>query len=372
MVKKAEPKKILFCDLTRQHQRIKPEIDAAINRVFSSGCFILGAEVELFEREFAQYCGCGFGVGVSCGTEAIYISLLTCGVKPKDEVITVANAGVPTISAITLADATPVFVDIDPKSYNIDPNKIEKKITARTKIILPVHLYGQCADMDPIISMSKKYGLKVIEDACQAHGAMYKGKKAGSIGDMGCFSFYPTKNLGGYGDGGMITTNDNLSAKRARALRNYGQDEAYKSEGKGINSRLDEIHAAILRAKLKYLDDWNKERRQAASLYNERIFNQLIDKPTQRLYGVHVCHLYVIRCKARDALQSHLKRKGIQTLVHYPMPAYSQKAYAELRNDNRCPITERYSKEVLSLPLYTGITKTEIYFISDVLNKFVK
>lgn len=362
--------KVLFCDLKRQYRRIKKEIDGSIARVLSSGHFILGREVRTFEREFAEYCNCVFAIGVASGTEALYISLLSCGIKPGDEVLTVANAGVPAVCAITLSGAKPVFVDIDPRSYNIDTSKIKEKITDKTRIILPVHLYGQCADMDSILEISKRYNLKVIEDSCQAHGAMYKEKKAGSIGDMGCFSFYPTKNLSCYGDGGMIVTNDKLLADKARILRDYGQIGRYQHKLKGINSRLDEIQAAVLRVKLRYLDKWNSKRIEIAGIYNKNILNELIVKPIKMKYGSHVYHLYVIACKYRDKLQRHLEQNGIQSLIHYPVPVYSQQAYIELKNNSICPTTEEYSKKVLSLPLYPEITPEEVYHVCKAINKF--
>lgn len=361
---------ILFCDLKRQYISIKEHIDKTISKVLSSGWFVLGTEVESFEQIFAQYCNCSFGIGVGSGTEALYLSLLASDIKLGDEVITVANAGVPTVVAITLTGAVPVFVDINYKSYNIDSSKIEEKITDKTRAIIPVHLYGQCADMDPIIMIGKKYNLVVIEDACQSHGTLYKGKKAGSLGDMGCFSFYPTKNLGAYGDGGMIVTNNNELATRLKLLRNYGQTQRYYHEIKGINSRLDEIQAAILKIKLQYLDDWNKKRNKIAAIYNKQIINELIIKPEKMGYGSHIYHLYVIACRYRDKLQEYLKSNGIQTLIHYPIPVYLQRAYEDLRFNNFCQMTEEYSKMVLSIPLYPEMKEEEAYYICEVLNKF--
>jgi dTDP-4-amino-4,6-dideoxygalactose transaminase len=264
----------------------------------------------------------------------------------------------------------PVFVDISPKSYNIDVSKIEEKITYKTKAIIPIHLYGQCADMESIIRIAEKHNLKIIEDACQSHGALYRGRKSGSLGDLGCFSFYPTKNLGAYGDGGIIVTNNEALAVRARMLRNYGQSQRYHHELKGLNSRLDEIQAAILRVKLRYLDKWNNKRIELAKIYNSHITNELIIKPEKMEYGSHVYHLYVIACKYRDKLQECLKNNGIQTVIHYPTPVYLQKAYEELKFNNSCQITEKYSKMVLSLPLYPEIAEEDVYCICDNINKF--
>lgn len=363
------PHSIPFCDLKKDYLPIEKEVKQAINKVFSEGCFILGKEVESFEQEFAEYCKCAFGTGVASGTEALQIAILSCNVTPGDEIITVANAGVPTIAAITSTGALPVFVDIDLKSYNIDVSKIEQKITNKTRAILPVHLFGQCADMDPILRISKKYNLKVIEDACQAAGAMYKGKKAGSIGDVGCFSFYPTKNLGAYGDGGIIITNNSSLDYKAKMLRNYGQTQKNFSELRGINSRLDEIQAAILRTKLQHLDKWNNKRLEIAQIYNKNIANIHITKPSKLGYGIHIYHLYVIACPYRDKLQSYLTNNKIQTLIHYPIPVYKQIAYREF-NKCQCLITEEFSKKILSLPLYPSISKEEIYYICEILNKF--
>ncbi|MDP8247684.1 MAG: DegT/DnrJ/EryC1/StrS family aminotransferase [Candidatus Tritonobacter lacicola] len=366
----SSPGTIPFIDFKRQYRLIEGEIRGAIERVFDSGYFILGREVESLEREFASYCGSSFGVGVASGTEALYVSLLACGIEPGDEVVTVANAGVPTIAAITLAGAIPVFVDIDPGSYTIDVSKIEEAITDRTRVLLPVHLYGQCADMAPLLEIAGEHGLKVVEDACQAHGASYGGKRAGSLGDAGCFSFYPTKNLGAYGDAGMIVTGDAGTAERARLLRNYGQVDRYHHRLRGINSRLDEIQAAVLRVKLKYLDAWNIKRIEIAGKYEKHIVNGLITKPGKMEYGTHVFHLYVIACELRDELREYLGKKGIATLIHYPVPVYLQEAYAGLKERTDCPVTESSSRTVLSLPLYPEITDGEVSRICAAVNIF--
>lgn len=363
-------KTVPFCDLGRQYKAIRKEVDSAINRTMSSGRYILGREVEGFEREFANYCGVSFGIGVSSGTEALHIALLACGVGPGDEVITVANAGVPMVVAITSAGATPVFADIDPVSYNIDASKIIKRITRKTKAILPVHLYGQCADMAPILKIARQYSLKVIEDACQAHGAVYGGKKAGSIGDVGCYSFYPTKNLGCYGDGGMIVVKDKALNDRVRMLRDYGQKERYRHELKGFNSRLDEIQASILRAKLKFLDGWNERRSEIARIYNDRIENESVIKPYEAGRGSHVYHLHVVSCAKREGLRKYLTASGIQTIVHYPVPVYRQKAYVEFKAGNICRYADACSGRVLSLPLYPEMRYDEIEYVCKKVNDF--
>lgn len=361
---------IKFCDLKRQYLSLKDELDDQIDGVLSSGWYILGKEVEKFEEEFASFCGSAYGVGVASGTEALFIALLACDIKSKDEVITVANAGVPMVVAITLAGAVPVFVDINPEDYNIDVSKIEKRITKKTKAILPVHLYGQCSDMGPIFKIAKRHNLKVIEDACQAHGAAYEGKRAGSFGDIGCFSFYPTKNLGCFGDGGMIITDDKELAERAKSLREYGQIQRYRHMSKGINSRLDEVQAAILRVKLKHLDKWNKMRIEISRIYNKDINNKLIMKPKEMSRRLHIYHLYVVATRYRDELQNYLMKNGVQTLIHYPVPVYRQKAYAELKVDSICKNTDKFSKMVLSLPLYPEMTKEEVHRVRDLINRF--
>jgi dTDP-4-amino-4,6-dideoxygalactose transaminase len=360
---------IPFGDLKRQYISIKDEIDEAIRKVLNRGSFILGENVESFEREFSNFCGAKFGIGVGSGTEALHLSLVSCGVQAGDEVITVANTAVPTVSAISFANATPVFVDIDPESYNINPSKIEEKISKRTKVILPVHLYGQPADMDSILEVAKRHKLKVIEDACHAHGAEYKGRTVGTLGNIGCFSFYPTKNLSAYGDGGMVVTNDEEIAIRLKMLRNYGEERRYHNPIKGFNSRLDEIQAAILRVKLKYLSKWNERRRKIAESYNNLL--RTVIKPKEMDYAKHVYHLYVIRSKKRDQLQIYLREKGIATLIHYPISIHLQGAYRELGlKDGSLPITETYADEILSLPVFSELNDEEIEYIADVINKF--
>lgn len=362
---------IAFADPEEQYQTIRNEINSAIADVLKSGRFILGEQVAGFEKEFARFCGTKYAVGVGSGTEALHLSLAALGIKNGDEVITVSNTAVFTISAINFANASPKFVDIDKRFYTIDPSKIKKAITKKTKVILPVHLYGQCADMSPILEIARGKGLKTIEDACQAHGAQYKGRKAGSLGDCGCFSFYPTKNLGAYGDAGAITTNNRDLAEKLRLLRNGGTEKRYYHKIKGFNSRLDELQAAILRVKLKYLDKWNKSRREKASLYSKLIVNPRVSKPQEAIYAKHVYHLYVVRIKERDRFQRYLKNNNIETHIHYPTPIYLQESYRDLKlKKGACPIADKCADEILSLPMYPELQGKEIKYISDVVNRF--
>ncbi|MEK6826556.1 MAG: DegT/DnrJ/EryC1/StrS family aminotransferase, partial [Nanoarchaeota archaeon] len=333
-------------DLKRQYGEIKEEIDSAISRVMESGFFILGEEVRKFEEEFAKYIGTKYCIGVANGTDALTISLKARGIGNGDEVITVANTASPTVMAILNVGAKPVLVDCN-DFYNIDVDQIEEKITDKTKAILPVHLYGQPADMNGVKKISEKNQFHIIEDVCQAHGSDFDGKKTGSFGD-GCFSFYPTKNLGCYGDGGAITTNDKEFAEKCRMLRFYGQKEtAYNSLIKGYNSRLDELQAAILREKLKHLDEWNKKRKTIVKLYNELLKKAEVPKVKEN--ANHVFHLYVVRSGKRDALREFLKSQGIGTSIHYPFPIHHQKAFGIKES---FPKTEQNSKEIISLPIY--------------------
>jgi dTDP-4-amino-4,6-dideoxygalactose transaminase len=319
-----------FGDLKLNYLNNQEVIDPAIRRVLLNGWFILGKEVEAFEQEFAVFCRVRYAIGVGSGTEALHLALLACGVKSGDEVITVANTCVPTISAINFAGGVPVLVDIDKTTYTMDPDRIEERITNRTKVILPVHLYGQCADMERISAVAKKYGLSVVEDCAQAHGAQCNGKPAGSIGDAGCYSFYPSKNLGAYGDGGMVVTRHPEMYQRIRELRNYGQHERYVHTIKGFNSRLDEIQAAILRSKLPQLEIWNARRRYIASVYTDAFQDlEWLIPPKEAVGRKHVFHLYVIRVPNRKSFQDYLSSKGISTMIHYPVPIHRQPAYNE-------------------------------------------
>jgi dTDP-4-amino-4,6-dideoxygalactose transaminase len=362
---------IPFGDLKLQYLSIKEEIDAAVERVLTSGWFILGQEVQAFEEEFASYLGVSHAVGVGSGTEALHLALLACNVGPGDEVTTVSHTAVATVAAIELAGAKPVFVDIDPSTYTMDPSQLEDKISSTTKVILPVHLYGQAADMEPVLELARRHGLKVVEDAAQAHGAEYKGQKAGSLGDLACFSFYPTKNLGAYGDGGMVVTNDSALAERVSLLRQYGWADRYVSAIKGLNSRLDEVQAAILRVKLRWLDRWNARRREHAGLYDRRLQDTGITLPLEPDYSKHCYHLYVIRSKRRDELQRFLREKGVGAIVHYPVPVHLQEAYRDLgMSEGALPVTEMCAREVLSLPVAAELTEEQIEAACDVVAEF--
>ena len=351
-----------FLDLRQQYWSIKDEVDAGIRQVMDSCRFVLGENVRSFEKEFASFCGTEYAIGVANGTDALRLTLLACGIGKGNEVITVPNTFIATTGAISQTGAKIVFVDVNSSTYNIDVSQIEGAINERTRAILPVHLFGQPADMDPIMEVARKYNLEVIEDACQAHGAEYKGKKAGSIGDVGCFSFYPSKNLGAFGDGGMVVTNSDEIAQRVRMFRDYGQIKKYEHLVEGYNSRLDEIQAAILRVKLKKLNEWNNLRRGNTSIYDELLKDvDEVITPSKAEYAKHVYHLYVIRTKKRDKLQEWLKSKGIGTGLHYPVPLHLQKVYEYLGyKEGDFPVTEKCAKEILSLPMFPELTKAQI------------
>jgi dTDP-4-amino-4,6-dideoxygalactose transaminase len=364
---------IPFVDLKAQHESIKDEVNEAVGRIFENCNFILGSEVAAFEDEFAAYCNADYAIGVNSGTSALHLALLAAGVGPGHEVITVPFTFVATVSAICYVGAHPVFVDIEPGSLAIDVNAIEKAITDRTKAILPVHLYGQPADMDPIMDIARRYNLKVIEDACQAHGALYKGKKAGNIGDLGCFSFYPSKNLGACGEGGMVVTNNQGFAQTIQLLRDWGAAEKNVHVLKGFNYRLGGIQGAVLRVKLRYLDNWIEDRRRHAAHYDDLIANK-------KLYGQkclpnvnHVYHIYAVRTSARSALQAELMAKGVQTAVHYPIPVHLQKGFEDLGYHERdYPHSEQAAAEVLSLPMYAELTNDQIQHVAKSLNDSFK
>jgi dTDP-4-amino-4,6-dideoxygalactose transaminase len=350
-----------FVDLKAQYQSIKSEIGAAIACVLESGEFVLGHEVEAFEKEFATYCGAQYAIGVNSGTSALHLALLAAGVAAGDEVITVPFTFVATVAAICYTGARPVFVDIDPQSYTMDVNQIEAAITARTKAILPVHLYGQPADMDPITDIARRYGFVVIEDAAQAHGAKYKGRRVGSVGHLGCFSFYPAKNLGAYGEGGMVITNDPEYARTVRMLRDWGQKERYRHALKGYNYRMDALQGCVLRVKLRHLNSWAEARRANANLYNQLLSESEVMTPCEMPFAHHVYHLYVVRTLHRSALQQALLRQGIQTGIHYPIPVHLQKAYADLTYQlGEFPCSEQAASEVLSLPMFAELSEEQI------------
>jgi dTDP-4-amino-4,6-dideoxygalactose transaminase len=354
---------IPFVDLKAQYNSIKEEIDGAIQRVLNTTNFIMGEELIKFEEEFASFCNTKYAIGVANGSDALILSLRASGINKGDEIITIPNTFIATTEAITHIGGKVVFVDIDPKTYTIDVSRIEEKITNKTKAIIPVHFYGQSADMDPIIKFARKYNLKIIEDAAQAHGAEYKGKKVGSLGDVGCFSFYPAKNLGAYGDAGMITTNNEEIAKKLKLLRNHGRiTKKYEHEIEGYSSRLDNLQAAILRVKLRHLNEWNNMRRKNAKKYNELLSNMDgIIPPYEADYAKHVYHLYVIRVGERDILREELKSNGIATGIHYPIPLHLQPAYKYLGyKEGDFPVTEECSQKILSLPMYAELSEEQI------------
>ena len=351
-----------FLDLKLQYRLVKNEINANVQHVMDSCSFILGENVRFFEKDFASFCGTEYAVGVANGTDALRLALLACGIGKGEEIITVPNTFIATAEAISHSGGKIVFVDVNLWTHNIDVSQIEGAVNERTRAILPVHLFGQPADMDPIMKIARKYNLKIIEDACQAHGAEYKSKKAGSIGNASCFSFYPSKNLGAFGDGGMVVTNDGEIAQRVKMFRDYGQLKKYEHLIEGYNSRLDEIQAAILIAKLKRLDEWNELRRKNASVYDELLGDvDEVITPIETEYARHVYHLYVIRTEKRDGLQEYLKSSDIFAGLHYPIPLHLQKAYEYLEyREGDFPVTEKCAKEILSLPMFPELTDAQI------------
>jgi dTDP-4-amino-4,6-dideoxygalactose transaminase len=352
------------------YQHHKEEIDAAIRRVLESGRYILGEEVRSFEEEFARYLGVTYGIGVGTGTDAITLALKACGIGRGDEVITVSHTAVATVAAIELSGATPVLVDILPDSYTIDPDKIVEVLTPRTKGILPVHLYGHPADMDRIIPIADDYNLFVIEDCAQSHGALHQGRKTGSMGDIAAFSFYPTKNLGAIGDGGMVVTDNPDLAWQVRLLRQYGWKERNMSTIPGMNSRLDEIQAAILRVKLQYLDEDNLRRRVIAHSFDQMLPSKDLALPIQANGMLHVYHQYVIRTQMRDALKTYLAKHGVETSIHYPVPVHLQPAYRERLDNYHIPRTEAICNEILSLPMHPQMEEHDTTAISTLITGF--
>ena len=353
--------KIQFVDLVAQYQQIKTEIDAAMAQVCARGDFILGEDVKRFEQEFAAFCHAPHCVTVANGTEALQIALLACGVGPGDEVITCTHTFIATVLAIHQTGAKPVLVDCDPQYYTIDTAQVERAITPRTKAILPVHLYGQPADMDPILELARKHKLYVIEDACQAHGAEYKGRRCGTMGDIAAFSFYPGKNLGAYGDGGAITTMRSDLAERVWLLRNYGQKVKYEHILKGFNSRLDTLQAVVLRVKLPRLEQWNEARRQAAAKYDRLLAGKDLVTPKLAPYAKHVFHLYVVQVPDRKKQQAAFDAANVSHVIHYPVPVHLQPAFADLGyRPGSFPVAEALVSKIISLPMFPEITDSQL------------
>jgi dTDP-4-amino-4,6-dideoxygalactose transaminase len=362
--------KIPFVDLKSLHSEIKDELREVFDRVLDNSTFVLGPEVLRFEQEFAAYCGTEHCVAVNTGTAAIHLALAALGIGPGDEVITVPHTFIATAEAITAVGAKPVFVDIHPVSFTMDPALLEGAITSKTRAIIPVDLYGQVVDMDPILEIANRHGIPVIEDACQAHGAEYKGRKAGAFGVAGCFSFYPGKNLGACGEGGAVTTNDANLAQRIRLWRDHGSSKRYEHIFPGLNMRMEGIQGGILSVKLKHLDRWNDQRRQAAAAYDKALADTGIEVPVEMDYGRHVYHLYVIQSDNRDALRQQLSDAGIESGLHYPVPLHLQEAYRFLGyKQGDFPVTERVKSRILSLPMYPGIDFTAVERVASELRE---
>jgi dTDP-4-amino-4,6-dideoxygalactose transaminase len=365
--------KVPFLDLKVQYRQIEKELTPVLQGIMAEGAFIGGPELEAFEAEFAAFCDSPYCVGLNSGTDALRFALMAAGVGPGDEVVTVPHTFIATTEAISQAGAVSVFVDIDPRTGTMDAGQLAGRITPKTKAVIPVHLYGQPADMDPILDLAAKKSLAVIEDACQAHGALYKGRKAGSMGLVGCFSFYPGKNLGAFGDAGAAVTADETVARKMRMLRDHGQSQKYYHDIEGFNGRLDAIQAAILRLKLKRLEEWNRARRENAAHYDWL----LSDVPGvtvvgQAVYSQSVYHLYVILVADRDGLQAYLTEKGIGTGLHYPLPLHLQKAYAHLGfKKGDFPVTEHFAAQLISLPMYAEIAKGQIEYVAACVKNFV-
>lgn len=363
--------KIPFVTFSPMEKELDNDIREAFDRVFTRSWYIDGVEDNAFENSFADYCGTNYCIGVGNGLDALMLSLKALDVGEGDEVIVPSNTYIATALAVTYIGATPVFVEPDIRTFNIDPEQILSAITEKTKAIIPVHLYGQACDMDPIMEIARKNNLSVVEDCAQAHGATYKGKRVGSFGDVAGFSFYPGKNLGALGDAGAVVTNNKEFADKIRALGNYGSDYKYHHIYKGNNSRLDELQAAFLAAKLPHLERMNAERRRIAALYTEGITNEKVITPYVPEYAVPVWHIYAIRCKNRDALEKHLDNKGIGTNKHYPIPMHMQECYRDLNiSQGAFPIAEEISATELSIPMYYGMTDEEIQYVIDAINEF--
>jgi len=366
-------RQIPFLDLSRAYRRDRALLQGAVERTLASGRYILGGEVAAFERAFAAYCGTAHAVGVASGTDALHLALRACGIGIGDAVITAPNTAVPTVCAIAMANARPIFVDIDPDTLMLDPNRLRVALKAHpeVKAVIPVHLYGAAADLAPIIAIAREHGLAVIEDAAQAHGTEYSAQKVGSWGEAGCFSFYPTKTLGAYGDAGMVVTNDGEIAGRLRMLRNYGEEAKDRNRMPGVNSRLDELQAALLSAKLPQLPERITTRRRLARLYDDLLAEVPLRLPPDNPPDRHSYHLYVVRSLRRDALRAHLEMHGIGTAIHYPIPVHLQEAYRWLGyRQGDFPGAERACREVLSLPLYPELTDDEVAYVASAIRTF--
>jgi dTDP-3-amino-3,4,6-trideoxy-alpha-D-glucose transaminase len=368
MMTSTSPTAVPFAALDRSTAELRPELEAAIRRVLERGWFVLGEEGEAFEAEFAAFCGAAHAVGVGSGTDAIELALRVLEIGRGDEVVTQANTCVPTVSAIERAGATPVLCDVEPEAGTMDPESLRGAIGPRTRAVVPVHLYGQCADVDAIATVAREAGIEVIEDCAQAHGAQLRGLGAGTIGRMGCFSFYPTKNLGAFGDGGAIVTDDDALAERLRLVRQYGQTDRYIHVTAGVNSRLDELQAAVLRVKLPRVEGWNRRRREIANTYTHALAGKPV-RPLRVLEGRHhVFHLFVVDAGDRAALQAHLDDRGIRTLIHYPHPVHWHEPYRDLSDGPvSLEVSERFCERILSIPLYPELTDGEVEAVSAAL-----
>lgn len=365
--------KIPFLDLGAQFNTIQPQIERAIAEVLASHAFAGGPFVEKFEHQFARFSQREFAIGVGSGTEALWLALKALNIGAGDEVITVPNSFMATVEAIVFCGATPVFVDIDDRTYNMDPQKLEQALTSRTAAIIPVQLYGQMADMDPIMEFAKRHNLYVIEDACQAHGAEYKGRQAGSIGHLGCFSFYPGKNLGAYGDAGAVVTNDHQWANKIKMLRDHGQSKKYQHDLMGWNARMDGIQGAVLSVKLEYLPQWNEARRRHAARYNELLGN--VDNvviPSEVEGRKHVYHVYAIRSNRRDDLGAYLESRQIAHAIHYPVPLHLQPAWSSTGSHGSFPIAERFTAQTISLPMFPELTAEQVSYVADQVKQFAE
>jgi dTDP-4-amino-4,6-dideoxygalactose transaminase len=359
-----------FVDFKEQNQIIRGEVDAGFMKVFEKGDFILGEEAQTFEKSFAKYCDVDYGVGVNSGTDALYLALSALDIREGDEVVVPTHTFIATALCVSFAGAKPVFADIEPDTYNIDPESFERVITPRTKAVIPVHIYGQPADMDEIIAIARKHGIKIVEDAAQAHGSRYKGKRAGSLGDVACFSFYPTKGLGACGDAGMIVTNDQAIYEKALMLRDYGRKGRYEHKIKGHNSRLDTIQAVVLNAKLKHLDAWNTLRAKNAARYAELLKPLKVVTPITKSDRTHVFQTYAVRVPNRDQVVKRMNAKGVGVLIHYPIPLHLQEAYAELGHvPGDFPVAEKVASDIMSLPMFPHMTKEQIETVAAALKE---